>query len=539
MAENGWFPRLNLGGEVVSGYGQVTYAGRVLLDPGFKPKWLDEQRVIALGANDHLYRVDKTGSNAQQIQERPLHAIYGAGGGRWRAARPGEIAIEFDPVNGRELVILEHAANNNDRSILYDGHVLIAHVPVLEARVFDGLVVWRQWPMPSRIMGWRGLAVEQLHAMDRDWVGNPVPIKTDEGDWFLCMTNVDLRLRPWQSTMGYIIELGEDQNFNADALGMGDWIRVTWQDSRGQRSTLDVSLSDPRVDTMRPLAKVPTMPPPDSQDTELAQLLRDQRDVIASVKRDYPELGAARITDQSIHRLNRQNATDRYGRKARNEDGSDPNEDTVCVRMDERDLNRKRMIDVLLGSKEGRNEPAWQVLPESDNIINGERNGYWTPALWSDLDANVPTPPPADGTHRYIGGGNDTGTCDDCKRPKLDPVHHVPEGKVPHVPWLGEDGKGDCDLCFQPVLTFPIHILPVPPTDPPPTMPPSEPPPATTDTIGVLQAILASNMRQEDTLRQLREDLDALGQVLKDVGSSGRAGDIIGAIFGRGKGGGS
>ena len=61
-------------------------------------------------------------------------------------------------------------------------------------------------------------------------------------------------------------------------------------------------------------------------------------------------------------------------------------------------------------------------------------------------------------THRYIGGGNDTGICDDCEKPKADPVHEVPEGKVPHQPWLGEDGIGDCDLCMKPV-THSIHIV--------------------------------------------------------------------------------
>lgn len=98
---------------------------------------------------------------------------------------------------------------------------------------------------------------------------------------------------------------------------------------------------------------------------------------------------------------------------------------------------------------------AYALVPDPEDFLGG---GPVTP------------PPPSGDTHRYVGGGNDTGTCDDCGKPKLDPVHAVPEGKVKgHTPWLGEDGKGDCDLCFQPV-SAPIHQKDVP-VDPPPVDP--------------------------------------------------------------------
>lgn len=93
---------------------------------------------------------------------------------------------------------------------------------------------------------------------------------------------------------------------------------------------------------------------------------------------------------------------------------------------------------------------------------------------WLEGTAPVDPPPPTPGaTHRYVGGGNDTGTCDECGAPRVSDVHRIPEGKVKgHTPWLGEDNKGDCDLCFQPVSAA-IHQKDEPvPVDPPPVDPP-------------------------------------------------------------------
>jgi hypothetical protein len=97
---------------------------------------------------------------------------------------------------------------------------------------------------------------------------------------------------------------------------------------------------------------------------------------------------------------------------------------------------------------------------------------------WLD-DGNVvnPVEPIPGDTHRYMGGGNDTGTCDECGKPRMDAVHHVPEGRAPHTPWRGEDEKGDCDICLGPVEGNPLHgnVIPGGPGDDDPDDPGQEP----------------------------------------------------------------
>ena len=120
--------------------------------------------------------------------------------------------------------------------------------------------------------------------------------------------------------------------------------------------------------------------------------LADQSGLVATVKRDYPNLSTGELTDQVIHRLNREHATDVFGRKARNPDGSNPNEDAVTIRLDDADYSKKKLIDVWGGSKKvpPDNTPVWQVRPESEE----PGNGYWRPAMLPDRDNDPITPPP-------------------------------------------------------------------------------------------------------------------------------------------------
>lgn len=118
------------------------------------------------------------------------------------------------------------------------------------------------------------------------------------------------------------------------------------------------------------------------------------------------------------------------------------------------------MRDVL-GSEETKGEPSWNDEGFTDR----------TDVYVSVSDSPVPSPEPEPGeTHRYIGGGRDSGVCDECKRPRLDPVHRVPEGLVPHAYWGGEDGVGLCDLCLDQPKGAAIH-------QPPPLEPQPDPEP--------------------------------------------------------------
>jgi hypothetical protein len=132
-----------------------------------------------------------------------------------------------------------------------------------------------------------------------------------------------------------------------------------------------------------------TEPDMDISQEELDHLLRDQTDVIEGVKHDYPNLHGADITDQSIHRLNKRNNTNRYGRKARQPNGGNPNEDVVTIRLKDDDYSQKKLIDVLIDGG-GADKPTWQVKPANEE----PGNGYWTPAVHPDRDAEVPPDPP-------------------------------------------------------------------------------------------------------------------------------------------------
>jgi hypothetical protein len=164
----------------------------------------------------------------------------------------------------------------------------------------------------------------------------------------------------------------------ADLRAMPTWI------PRVDPPTPDPPVEPPPVD---PPIEEPPMPP------TFDALLANQTDVLEGVKRDYPHLGPAGILDQAIHRLNRKHKTDVFGRKGRNPDGGNPNEDVITVRRNDHDLNDKYMIDALEGSKIGLNRPRWDVLPLSENVINGVPNGYWRPAVAKDLDVIIEPEP--------------------------------------------------------------------------------------------------------------------------------------------------
>lgn len=94
----------------------------------------------------------------------------------------------------------------------------------------------------------------------------------------------------------------------------------------------------------------------------------------------------------------------------------------------------------------------------TDNKINArQKNGQWKPISVDDaklqplIDARpAPEEPPAPSdTHRYVGGGNDTGTCDQCGQSRDAAVHAVPEGRVRHNYDGGEHDTGVCDVCGQ------------------------------------------------------------------------------------------
>jgi len=139
----------------------------------------------------------------------------------------------------------------------------------------------------------------------------------------------------------------------------------------------------------------PVEQPSDLTPAQVEHFIRNQIDVIAGVKRDYPSLRGAEIIDQAIHRLNKQNATDRYGRKARQSDGGNPNDDVITLRLANADYSRKKMIDALGNAHPGdpnapEDVPQWGVVPADQE----PGNGFWRAAAHPDRDGTNPDPDP-------------------------------------------------------------------------------------------------------------------------------------------------
>jgi hypothetical protein len=143
----------------------------------------------------------------------------------------------------------------------------------------------------------------------------------------------------------------------------------------------------------------PTEPEPqpsiDLTQAQVDHLVRDQRDVIAGVKRDYPHLRGGEILDQAIHRLNAINSTDRYGRKARQSNGDNRNDDALTIRLKNDDHSQKKIIDALGNAwpnpdpSQPFDVPQWGVVPAHEE----PGNGFWSPAARPNLDGTAEPEP--------------------------------------------------------------------------------------------------------------------------------------------------
>ena len=90
------------------------------------------------------------------------------------------------------------------------------------------------------------------------------------------------------------------------------------------------------------------------------------------------------------------------------------------------------------------NQPSWQW---HSNLITAPLAAPFT------LEA-----PPVNEAHKYIGGDNDTGICDQCGRPRTDPVHEIHPPTVRHAYDGGGQDTGLCDICHMP-KDDPIHTV--------------------------------------------------------------------------------
>lgn len=123
---------------------------------------------------------------------------------------------------------------------------------------------------------------------------------------------------------------------------------------------------------------------------------------------------------------------------------------------------RMSMFDMINGSSRETN--PYPVT--AHNHEEGNSTAYClVPNDYDWLADGGTTPQPPDSTHKYDGGGNDTGICDVCGQDRHAAVHKIPAAAQPHAYDGGEQDTGLCDVCQKP-LSDTIHasgITPVPP----------------------------------------------------------------------------
>lgn len=154
----------------------------------------------------------------------------------------------------------------------------------------------------------------------------------------------------------------------------------------------------------------------------------------------------------------------------------------------------------------------------------------------------TPEPEPDPNTHKYMGGGNDTGTCDECGRNRNDAIHAIPASKKPHAYDGGEQDTGQCDICQKPKGDA-IHQPGQPQPEPEPE------PPANGGELRELRKLVEELTNQCDRIETRQRDhtallegiqlqIEKLGERVAPAAYEGpielRAG-FIGAVRGTGK----
>lgn len=273
---NGWFPRLNSRGDVVSGAGAIEFNGTTIATNGTKPQFRTDDLVVYVNTQDDcLYEVPVTGGVAHKLSDSKV-SLFSAGNDTVIYPFAGDIGISVDSKTGAVARLIEFNGNNADHSVVVDGKTIVAHGIVSDVRAADGLLAYSVWtgrPHDRGTWAWAGKdTVTNLRVYESGWEGAPVPFMTPEGPWILFQTNEDLRLHPWFSRMGYIIHTGEDQNFNPDVKFVNNTIAIVWNTGIGTLGKELITLGRPREDISSGVVVVippPPPPPPDDKDPKM------------------------------------------------------------------------------------------------------------------------------------------------------------------------------------------------------------------------------------------------------------------------------
>lgn len=284
---NGWFPKLNSKGDVVSGAGVIDYNGLPVASPGWHPEFKTDNVIVYIGEGDCLYELE-VGKQPVKLSEQKV-SFFAAGAGKVAFPQPGDIGLSIDPITGAVARLVEHNGSNVDHSILINDVPILKHEPVSNLHIAGGRLVYSLWTGRPHDRGTVGIdkdgRTHNLRVFTTGWEGNPITIETPEGPWLLFMTNSDLRLRPWNSELGYIITTGEDQNFNAYARYIGGNIQVVWNTATGELQKRLFGLHDNKVSVASAVIPTPNPDPnpnpePEPEPIKMPELPQAVQDIV-------------------------------------------------------------------------------------------------------------------------------------------------------------------------------------------------------------------------------------------------------------------
>lgn len=268
-------------------------------------------------------------------------------------------------------------------------------------------------------------------------------------------------------------------------------------------------------------------------DPNLDHLLRDRTELVKQIRRDLfgisddTPLNDARKVFQMAKRLASTLKQEGWG-IVKAKPGSDNNvdgytADIIALKDGEHvDIATSTETDGFASWQPARHKDGWKqswndaIAPRWEAAPDPNGNGGGEP----------PTPPPPNpGTHRYEGGGNDTGICDVCGLDRHDAIHAIPASKVAHVYDGGESDTGLCDICQKPKGDG-IHqgVTPPPPQPPPPTGDLGELVKLVTDVVNAVEINRLELANTKALVEGVQKTLEFVLDELKRLGAGGGSG---------------
>lgn len=508
-----WFSDGRIASAIHDGAGTICIWERGASEPrhagvGIQPHPKGTQTVVVKGANKRLVEVNVlTGAIVADLGPEPDY--HAAGGGKFITSNEKGAAYVAVSRHGRRAWIVEHGSNGNDNSVIVEGvsggaDIIVARGSCHDVRIEHDLLVWAQQEQAGNDSTRRIFGVDlALGGAPRKisvfpgWSTKPVPIATPSGPWVLYITNDDLRLHPWGVASGFIERTGADQNFNPDAIClMANAIWACWNRSNGELRRRDILFSEPREDCSKasggvvvvtpPAPKVPCekrYPGASATDLTPCTALRPDGTVCGqAINRHHrPKVEVPVSFEPALIPDDAQETIRAFAAKFPPPTGPAENEEhfercrgwmedlaeQLRFSHPHYDFGRKRASASRPWSKDGLPRRVGAVVHNWDllagagtgqpvlNSLVGYRSIDISDQVFegvSPVNHLASTGGGQTNTHRYQGGGNDTGTCDQCGAARAAAVHQVPEGLVKgHTPWQGEDGIGPCDLCGREV----------------------------------------------------------------------------------------